>query len=226
MTVTKKHTSISALEQAPTNQPIWALNGAPSSEVGQPGEIHVGIPKINGSSKIDDLHLPQTWLAINLTDQIPRVQLLASSEFRNAVNNKLIVLITPEYAEHIGAQTGADEERARLVQAKRAVREAVGTRTIQQSGADVVSTSEIEDATTRVVAKAELSPSFVMFVAALASKSDIEALNAVRGRGKLNMRELNHISKELTGKAQTQTFVRERKDAIKASRLKKQQDNS
>lgn len=206
-----KYLTVSDLEQGDPKDPIWALNGSADSEVGQPGEVHVGIPKINGS-KIDDMHLPQTWLPTCLTDQIPRAQLLASSEFRNAVNNRLVTLVSPGFAKDILAQDGVEEERDRLLDAKRAVREATSARTIQQSGADVVSTSELQEAVQEANVKDpnELAPGFLMFVNTLETKLDIEALNLIRGRGKFSRRELKHIAKELHDKPKTQAFVKER----------------
>ena len=205
-----KYTSISELEQGDQTKPIWALNGSAKSEVGQPGEVHVGIPKVNGSGKIDDLYLPQTWIPVNLTDQIPRVQLLAASEFRNAVNNNLIILITPEFAKEILNTDGVKEERERLLANRRAVREATAARTIQQSGADVISTSEMNEA----IADApksdpnELSPSFLMFSDTLETKADIEILNLIRGRGKMMRKEVNHMIKKVHDKPKTLAFLK------------------
>lgn len=213
--MSKKYLSISNLEQGDSKSPIWAINGAATSEIGQPGEIHVGIPKINGASKVDDLYLPQTWLPINLTDQIPRAQLLAASEFRNAVLNKLIVLVTEEFAAEVLAQDGAEEEQARLDQQRRAIREATGARTIQQSGAEITALdgSTLPDAAP--ASKTELSATFIMFVNNLESKNDIETLNAIRGRGKLSGKELSHLSKKMTNKPKVMAFVQERRAARK-----------
>ena len=209
-----KYLTISALEQGEQSKPIWALNGSAESEVGQPGEVHVGIPKINGS-KIDDLHLPQTWLPTNLTDQIPRNQLLASSEFRNAVNNRVITLISEDFAADILAQDGVEEERDRLMDMKRAVREATAARSIQQSGADVISTSELRDAAEGITQQQdpnELAPGFLMFVQNLESKSDIESLNLIRARQKFTGRELDHLLSQLHDKPKTIAFIRERRN--------------
>lgn len=211
-----KYISVSDLEQGDQTQPIWALNGSADSEVGQPGEVHVGIPKINGS-KIDDLHLPQTWLPTNLTDQIPRNQLLASSEFRNAVNNRVITLISPEFAKEILSQEGVAEERDRLMDMKRAVREATAARSIQQSGADVISTSELTEAAVEAsqADPNELAPGFLMFAATLESKGDIEALNLIRARQKFTGRELDHLLSQLHDKPKTQAFIKERRGSRK-----------
>ena len=211
--------SISALEQGDQSHPIWALNGAASSEIGQPGEVHVGIPKVNGGTKIDDLYLPQTWLPCCLTDQIPRHQLLSSSEFRNAVNTKLIILITAAYAENIQKQEGAAEEQERLTQMRRAVREATGSRTIQQSGADVIDPSEQNKV--EASNKKELSSSFVMFINSLEAKSDLEAMNAIRSRARFSRRELSHAINSLNNKPKTRSFLiglKTDRDTVKKSK--------
>lgn len=208
-----KYLKISDLEQGDQQQPIWALNGSSESEINQPGEVHVGIPKINGT-KIDDLHLHQTWLPTCLTDQIPRAQLLASSEFRNAVNNRLVVLISPEFAAEIQDQDGVAEERDRLMEMKRNVREATSSRSISQSGAEIISTSELNDvgrdAETEEAPEA-LSPGFVMFANNLESKSDIETLNLIRGRGKFTGKELDHLVKSMHDKPKTTSFINEKR---------------
>ena len=206
-----KYVNIAFLEKADPQDPVWALNGSSESELAQPGEVHVGIPKINGS-KVDDLHLPQSWLPVCLTDQIPRPQLLASSEFRTAVTNRLVVLITAEFAEEISEQEGAEEERERLLELRRTVREATASRTIADSGAEVISTSEITDRQTEInAAKSdELDASFVLFANNLHSKSDIECLNLIRGRGKFSGRELKHLLKELKDKPKTIEFISSR----------------
>ena len=220
--ISKKYVSISFLEQqASQNAPIWALNGAASSEVAQPGEIHVGIPKINGGSKIDDLYLPQTWLPVCLTDQIPRVQLLAASEFRNAVNNSLIRLISESFAEELLAQDGVAEERARLAQLRQAVRDATGSRSIQSSGAEIISTNDIGNKDAERTDPTELNSAFMLFVNATALKNDIETLNLIRSRGKFSSRELTHMIKAFTDKPKTVGFLRTKKAERKAAKAAK-----
>lgn len=205
-----KYVTVSSLEQGDQKDPIWVLNGSSESELGQPGEVHVGIPKVNGT-KIDDLYIPQTWLPICVTDQIPRPQLLASSEFRTAVNNKLLILVSPTFAAEILEQDGVEEERDRLSEMRRAVREATASRSISDSGAEVISTSEIQDNRDEVVAEAkgdELDAGFLMFANTLDEKTDIEALNLIRGRGKFTSREVRHLLKSLRDKPKVEAFFR------------------
>jgi len=121
---TKDEVTIDDLEQDSNDRaPIWVLNSSAQSRAKQAGEVHIGIPKRNGT-KVDDLFLPMTWLPIRITDQIPRSQLLESSEFRNAVNSRVMELISAERAAKILAEDGADEERERLEARQRQIDEA------------------------------------------------------------------------------------------------------
>ena len=208
------HLTIDDLESGDVRSVIWALNGAVQSDVGRPGDVHVGIPKINGS-KIDPLFLPQTWLPQRLTDQIPRAQLLAASEFRQAVNRELIVLITPEYAKKLLARDGADEEKTRLLDLKKTIKEATAARSVTQANTEIVSTSDLDDA--RHVgdeadrpAKNALDPSFELFANNLVAKSDIEAMNIIRGRGKATRLEVKHLIHILHDKPKTLAMLNAR----------------
>jgi hypothetical protein len=208
-TIMKKYYTVTEIEAQIKYEPIWAINGSSQSEVGQAGDVHVGIPKVNGGTKVDSLYIPQTFLPHCITEQIPRGQLLASSEFRNAVNSKLLILITSEYADQLLKGPGVAEERERLMQLKRAVREATAARSITQSGAEILNTSDTEsDSTDNPKDKPELSASFSMFANTLTSKSDIEVMNALRSRGRISRLEVRHLVKLLSDKPKTVDFLK------------------
>lgn len=211
----KEKISISDLEQQHERAPIWAVNGSASSEVGAPGEIHVGIPKPGGGTKVDDLYLPQSWLPVCLTDFIPRRQLLDASEFRNAVNSGLVILISEEYAKVLKSQEGADEEAARLKERSRQIKDSTAARGIQQnSAADVMSIDELTNVNSGATVHGEkeevnpLSAGFTMFVTSLGTKSEIEALNLIRGRGQFTKQEIRHMLTELKHKDKVVAFLK------------------
>ena len=208
----KKYLSISELEAGNQLEPIWAINNSANSEVGQPGDVHCGIPKINGT-KLDALYIPQSWLPVCLTDQIPRGQLLASSEFRNLVNSELVTLVTAEYASQIASQDGASEEKERLAEMKRAVRVATQARTISGSGAEIISTQELDKEDEAAKGPKELDQSFIMFANNLTLKSDIEALNLIRGRGKFSGLEIKNLVKTLHDKPKVVAFLKSKIEA-------------
>lgn len=207
----KKFLTITEIEQGDPKDPIWAINGSAQSDIGVAGEVHVGVPKINGT-KVDNLTLPQTWLAQCITEVIPKPQLLSSSEFRNAINSGLVILVTPAYAEMINNQEGAAEERAALNDRKRQIRDATAARSITQSGAEIVNSAEItdrQDATSEMKASA-LSDAFMTFVTSLTTKSDIEVMNALRSRARMTRREVKYLIKNLADKPKTVQFLKDK----------------
>lgn len=212
--------------QGPKNlQPIWGINTADQSLLSVVGEVLLAIPKRNGTGQPDPLHIPQTWLPQELTKDIPRQRLLNSSEFRKAVNSKLIGLIDTETAERMLRQSGAREEQERLDAQAKHVRKAGAARTIADSNAtiaraDGVKDDDDEDDSGRnktvvidhddeqSVAEAALngvediepgiSPSFKMWVDKLnAAKKDLAAKNEIKGRRSFKREELGYLSRNL-----------------------------
>lgn len=189
-----KRLTIGEIEESASNEPVWALNS--TADVRAPGDLVIPIPKMNGA-KVDTLKIPSTWLAVCLTEQIPKVQLLASSEFRQAVNNRFITLISAEDAKHLNSQFGADEERERLALQSRAVMDAARANGVHDDNPDVVNESE------------SLDPAFVVFMDSLAGKDDAQIYNQIRTRAKFTKPELKYMIRNLHDKPNTVTFVRD-----------------
>jgi hypothetical protein len=215
----KKETSISEIEQADLREPIWALNGSAQSEVNQAGAVYIAIPKLNGNGA-DNLVLPQTWLPICITEAIPKAQLLACTELRTAVNNRLLVLITKEYAQELLQQKGVEEERQRLIDLKRHIREATAARSITESGADITLVGDDVKKPDPVVATQEaLSTGFVMYANSIEPMEDIATLNSLRNRGRFSKAELLHLQDAVRNKEASLDFIKstivERKAAAK-----------
>jgi hypothetical protein len=195
--------------------PIWALNSSAESRIRTAGEVHIGIPKTNGT-KVDSLYLERTWLPVNLTEQIPREQLLKSSEFRNAIRAKLIKLITPEYAQLLNDQEGAQEERDRIEAHKQEVYDATAARSIQDTSTEVVAMSELLEQDTVVASdgfgKTNNNPfehGFTIFVETLHDKGDIESLNLIRSRNSAKRSEVKYMLEKLKNKEKTCAFLRQ-----------------
>ncbi len=133
-----KTVTIAELEKkgSKATDPIWALNTAAESEIEAAAEILLTIPKRNGSGN-DPLRIPQTWLPQELTKSIPRAQLLVSTEFRQAVNSKLITLIPDTEAKRILGQEGSEDEANRLEEQRRHIRKAGAARSISDSTAEI-----------------------------------------------------------------------------------------
>lgn len=188
-----KYLTIAEIEEAPSSEPIWALNG--TGNVRTAGDLLVSVPKISGT-KVDALKVPATWLATCLTEQIPRMQLLASSEFRQAVTRKLILLISKEDAATINQGFGAEEELQRLSEDEKRVQAALAGIGVHSDTPDLVTEANTMD------------PGFVIFFDTLKEKSDVEAYNAVRTRQRISRQEAQYLALHLVSKPNTVDYVR------------------
>lgn len=190
------------LELQEIKEPIWVLNTSASSRVRKAAEVHIPIPKLNGSGQPDYLKLSLTWLPICITESIPRNQLMQASELRKAYNDGLINFITADSAAEINKQDGADEERERLIEERRIVEEAATARSITESGAEIIAIDSMTQKP-KELAAAQVDPdavdaSFTMFTNALKEKSDVEAMNEVRRRGSMARKEVMHLIKNIS----------------------------
>ena len=207
----KRRTTLAELELSTTG-PVWALNSS-SSVVGAGlgGDIHIGVPKLNGS-KTDPLHVLLTWLPVDLTASIPRDQLLASSEFRKAVKDGLLTLITPEHAAEIEQQEGAAEERARLnakrdaVRRTEAARNLTGNKVGEIKMVSTMTADDDEDAgaaeTAAPAKKTSVTATFKSAMQSLAQRSDIDTLNVLRTRA-MTRAQVSHAAKLFRDKPKT-----------------------
>ena len=194
--------------------PIWAINTADAHEVVRAaGDIILTVPRLNGAGQPDILKVRQTWLPQNLTELVPRRQLLACTEFRRAVNSGLITLIRGSKAKALLRNDGANEERQRLRDIERHVRDAGAARTIADSGAEItradgqtdddkptiIGGDDVAKLAARGVADVEsgITPNFKMFATRLLAGSDIEAKNAIRNRRSFTKKELGYLSRML-----------------------------
>lgn len=220
--MTNKYLSVRDIDAIPTG-PIWVLNTAPESELQVAGDVHLGIPKLNGS-KIDPLFIPQTWLPIDITEFVPRAQLLESAEFRNAVAKQLITIITPEFAQEILQQEGASEERDRLAARRRAIRDVGAARSLTKGKGEVTMVGgddADEDDTPQEAApkkKKKFATGFLAFAESLISKPDMAVMNAIRSRRVSARAELLRLKTLLKDKPKTLSMLNA---SLKATRAPK-----
>lgn len=218
-----KQLTFEIVESQPAHQAIWVINTSEASDAGQPGDLHIGIPKLNGS-RVDLVNVMQTWLPQELTRQVPRTQLLASSEFRSAVNNNLLAMISEEDALRIRRREGASEENQRLQSLRTNQRRASAARTISDSGAEVVNTNTLKGgsveinsshgdntalAALRGIDEVEpgIAPKFKMWVDRLSTMSDIQTMNEIRSRKKFSTSELRYLFSEVASKEKSHALV-------------------
>lgn len=136
-----KYITISEAAKQEPYEPLWALNTAVKSLVGEPGNLILGIPRLNGAG-VDVLRLDKTWLPVDITAQIPRAQALQSTEFRRALQERLLALISDADAQKLLRSDGAEEEQLRLASQREYIRAATGVQPL----ADDVQTNTPEEA--------------------------------------------------------------------------------
>lgn len=175
-----KTLTIDQLRAQGANEPIWALNGT-NELLGQMGELHLSVPKQNGA-RTDPLVLFATWLPGNLTNQIPRQQLLDSAEFLNAVNNGSIVPITPRFAQHLLEEDGAVEEQERVTRMRNVAKTALAGRIQSKDNVSVemLPTSGAPDEDEGE--ESGVSVAFKALAESIRDKNDVSALNVLRNR--------------------------------------------
>ncbi len=210
--------------------PIWALNNANKSEVGLQGDIIIGIPKLNGS-KVDHLRIEHTWLPVELTGQIPRSQLLESSEFRQAITDRLIIVIDEDTAKRLQSKEGASVERKKLATLRAHIKSGGAARTISDANVEISSGDKDHDqpedvATidrgTKIGSRVEkiggLEPAFKLWADRLSSRSDLDILSELKMRGGLKRSEAKYLLGELKSKPQSTSAL---KKALKKLEAKK-----
>lgn len=109
-TAQKKWTSLAELEQKTTG-PVWVMNT--TEQQGEAAQILISVPKINGTG-VDVVRIPRTFIAVDLTQQVPRLQLLNSAEFRKSVQKQLIKLCSEAYAKAILSTADGKAEQRRI----------------------------------------------------------------------------------------------------------------
>lgn len=92
------------------HEPVWVIN---ITEGNTRGPVSVTVEKQGGG--YDSVLIPDTWLPVNLVNEVSRNQLINSSHFRQALKSNMIRLVDNTYAEFLNGQDGADVERQRLL---------------------------------------------------------------------------------------------------------------
>ncbi len=204
--------------------PLWVLNNAANTKRKLRGNVHITIPALSGKGE-DGLTVEHTWLPIDAASLIPRPRLLQATQFRRAVLEGLIKVISRDDAERLLMQEGAYEERERLDGLKDIVSNATKQRSIKAEmtvvGGDNDEDNESDsvemfgDESLAVAAKRGieadedgLQPSFKMQADRWVEESDMSVLNAMRARGKFTPGELRYMKAILKKDVHTTTLAR------------------
>jgi hypothetical protein len=190
--------TLSELTESPSQQ-VWVLNVSEQiSPNGDKSEVYI-IVRYNDEHV--SLHLPKTWLPINLSDRLPKKALVESANFLNSLHKGLIVPVTPEYAAEINGREGADEERRRLKELEEAVKAASRAKdinveisgmkrdTLSSNSRGTIDVTNVSLSDNTIPAEAvteEVSANFKALVKRLNSIPMTEAVNELKLRGSLN----------------------------------------
>lgn len=157
--------------------PVWAINktrGASRSL------LVLSVPKPQGGS--DSVKIPVTYLPVDLTGQVPKGQLMASSDFRRAVTSGYLELIDEASANKILEGPGAAEELRRLREEDNS---------LTADSARLTAGTEAEEAVS-----ATMSPRVQQFLANLEEATNATSvLNTLRAMGELEEAEYAEIRK-------------------------------
>lgn len=209
-----KSITIADLESQGLRGSVWVLNSAATSQYQLIGEIVINVPKTNGNGA-DPLKIPHTWLPIDAAARFPRERLLDCAEFRSAVVNGLVTIVSEETATQLLRKDGAKDELKRLQKTDQHVRQAGAARTIADSNVEISRADGVKDdddegdkvemygdddddnvakqAKAGVEDNDGFKPSFLMFVDKIQTENDIGALNAIRSRAKFTRKEMRHM---------------------------------
>lgn len=102
-------TTLREVEEA-NSKTVFVVN---TTKKDKRGQVIFSVPKVNGVGD-DAVTIPATWIPIELTEQVSKNQLFASSDFRKAVSRGLISLVDHKWATDVLKSREATEELERL----------------------------------------------------------------------------------------------------------------
>lgn len=227
-----KLTDIQSVLQGNSRDPIYIINTA--DEVSAEGEVCCAIPNPNNQSP-DILRIDQTWIPIDLTDKIPRKQLIESTAFRQLINSGLVKLVDSGWAQAVLSDPQAKSELQRLRNQQNMIRNALKSKTLQdiskniqfdnKDDADGEADKQVKTKATRAVKMREeaeavnmdpdeddgpsVSPNAAALGASLSLKEDADIMNILRGRKGLSLADVAYLRGilETAGKVASVKFI-------------------
>jgi hypothetical protein len=157
---------------------IWAVNKTSAKERRQ---LIFTVQKNNGAGN-DIVFIPSTWIPIDLTGQIPKKHLLASSDFRKAISNGIIEILSEPEAASVLKQDGASVEKERISTQLMNINNVTQKEVLEEEGDSA--RDELES-----------SAKIVQFVEDMKVSDEISALNSLRSMGTLELNELRFVRK-------------------------------
>lgn len=224
----QKYTTLEELEKEDKG-PVYVMNATTGDLQGQ---ILINVPKKNGNGS-DIARIPKTFIPVELSAQVPRSQLLEASEFRKTVSNKLIKLVTREYALLLlGSEEGREEKRRidnDMQKARTAIQNAGVTEEDEEEEDDgYVERSDVgkeaKRAANRAAAKSKGTEKVSVKLQSIVASAEEDELSQIEivgklrnyNRGELTLPELAWLKKKYDGKPRLMKHLKEKYQELKA----------
>ncbi len=205
----KKFMSIEQLEEVEKG-PVFVIN-ATSGELG--GNLLFSVPKLNGNGH-DLIRVPKTFIPIDLSMQVSRQQLIASSEFRSTVNKGLIKIASREYANMLLQSEDGRAEQLRIQNEMKAARMVVENAVVQEDSEDdyiEVKAAEKEakkasDADTNTVS---IKLKTLVNNAKHEEWAQTKVTTSLRNYGELSRKDVSYLSKQFKDSPRIRKYLQE-----------------
>lgn len=213
----KKFTTLAALEESDKGR-VWALNT--SEQVGQRGLVIFTVPKPNGTGG-DLVRVLKSFVPMDLTQQVPKNQLMNSAEFRSTIGKGLLRLCTEEYANALLTSEDGREEARRIEHQLRASRMAEETGGVSNTDEDETfdpknpsgATKEALQEEREARTQRDLSHEVNMRVQTLTADAEnenwsaVQIVNALRNHGTFTIVDLRFLKSKFSNKPKVVAFV-------------------
>lgn len=89
--------TISNLEQQPDHGPVYVIN---STSGNKRGDVLLTVARTHGVGT-DSVHIPMTWIPVDITSVVNRSQLIRDNNFRQAITGGMLRLVHPDDAQKL-----------------------------------------------------------------------------------------------------------------------------
>lgn len=210
--VTSKVRKFMTIEQVEEVEkgPVYVVN-ATSGELG--GNLLFSVPKLNGNGH-DLIRVPKTFIPIDLSMQVSRQQLIASSEFRSTVNKGLIKIASREYAMMLLNSEDGKAEQIRIQNEMKAARMVVENAVVQEeSDDDYIEVKAVEKEAKASAAADVKTVSIKLKTLVNNAKHEdwtqTKVTTSLRNYGDLSKKEVAFLSKEFKDSPRIRKFLQE-----------------
>lgn len=198
-----KTITLRELEGMKSTSSIFVENTSPRTHR---GDVLFQVSKPNGG--VDDIvRVHKTWIPQDLTEQVPRKQLIDSANFRRTVNNGLVTLLHPDYAEGVLQTDDAKEESTRLRNLMNAASAILNSAAVTEKDERTPTQKRREGNQAKVDQEEEekrereelsgvansKAAAFEAFLNSLEGKTETAVVNALRGEGAFTRAEVKLI---------------------------------